>query len=205
MVLRRSSGVVENSDPAASDYYSALFERFVETVSRLGPEAAVLDLGPTTPSNITFWAQRGHRVSAVDLVTRLERGTALDLSDIEYGGIVCWNVLTLLPEDRARQIVADLRSVLVPGGAIFAVFDGDGRTDPPSIRYRIVSESRLAFTPTDWPQQPRPVSTHEIDRFFDAMKPRQLTVMRHGSRESIAQRPVDRRGQMVGFGEPWPE
>ncbi len=205
MVLRRQGRALENTELAASDYHSVLFERFARTVSRLGAEFPVLDLGPTTPSNITFWAQRGHRVSALDLAARLERGTALGLSEVEYGGIVCWNLLTLLSKERARQTVADLRAVLVPGGAIFAIFDGDGRTDPPSLRYRIVSESRLAFASTDWPRPPRPVSTHEIDGFFEEMKPRQLTVMRHGSRESIAQRPIDRRPRMAGFGEPWPE
>ncbi len=193
MVMRRSSRAVENSELTTGEYRSVLFERFVGAIGRIGPEAAILDLGPTTPSNITFWAQRGHRVSAIDLATRLARGGELELSGIEYGGVVCWNVLTLLTKERARQIVATLRSVLVPGGAIFAIFDGDGRADPPSLRYRIVSESRLAFASTVWPQPPRPVSTHEIEGFFDGMKPRQLTVMRHGSRESVGQRPVDRR------------
>ena len=190
MVLRRSSSAAENAEVPSGEYRSAMFERFTGVLSRIGPEAAVLDLGPTTPSNITFWAQRGHRVSAIDLPARLERGGELDLGEIEYGGIVCWNMLMLLSKERARQIVAELRSVLVPGGAIFAIFDGDGGAQPPSIRYRIVTESRLAFASTEWRRQPRAVSTHEIDGFFEGMKPRQLTVMRHGSRESVGQRPV---------------
>ena len=143
MVLRRSSGAAENAALASGEYRSALFERFTGVLSRIGPEAAVLDLGPTTPSNITFWTQRGHRVSAVGLAARLERGSGLDLGEIEYGGIVCWNVLTLLSRERARQVVADLRSVLVPGGAIFAIFDGDGRAEPPSLRYRITPGFRI--------------------------------------------------------------
>ena len=54
MVLRRSSGAAENAALASGEYRSALFERFTGVLSRIGPEAAVLDLGPTTPSNITF-------------------------------------------------------------------------------------------------------------------------------------------------------
>lgn len=204
MALRPSSRTVENPQITGSEYRSALFERFVGAVARIGSDAPVLDLGPTTPANITFWAERGHRVSAMDLASRLERRGELNLDRVEYGGIVCWNVLALLSKERARQIVADLRAVLVPGGAIFAIFDGDGRAEPPSLRYRIVTDSRLAFSATEWPQRPRAVSTHEIDGFFDGMKPRQLTVMRHGSRESVGQRPVDRRPRMAGFGEPWP-
>lgn len=204
MALRRSSRTVESSEPADSEYRSALFERFVGALTRIGPAARVLDLGPTTPANITFWAERGHRVSAIDLAARLERGDELDLSGVEYGGVVCWNVLALLSKERARQTVADLRAALVPGGAIFAIFDGDGRAEPPSLRYRIVTESRLAFSVTELPQRPRAISTHEIDGFFEGMKPRQLTVMRHGSRESVGERAVDRRRRMAGFGEPWP-
>ena len=202
MAMRRLSLAAEDTEFTSGEYRSLLFERFVAAVARIGPDAAILDLGPTTPSNITFWAHRGHRVSAIDLAARLERGGEFDLSGIKYGGIVCWNMLTLLSKERARQVVAELRSVLVPGGAIFAVFDGDGHVQPPSLRYRIVSESRLGFASTDWPRLPRPISTHEIDRFFKGMKPRQLTVMRHGSRESVGQRPV---GPAASDGEPWPQ
>ena len=81
MVLRRSSGAAENAALASGEYRSALFERFTGVLSRIGPEAAVLDLGPTTPSNITFWTQRGHRVSAVGLAARVSNVAAGSTSE----------------------------------------------------------------------------------------------------------------------------
>lgn len=182
-------GIDESRKIDSGDYRSALFESFVGGLERLGSEAPILDLGPTTPDNLVFWATRGHRVAAVDLAARLGRGAPIDPDPGPYGGVLCWNTLALLDRDECASLIEKLRRSLLPGGYLFAIFDGDGRTKPPPLRYRIGGESRLRFEPIDWPTAPRAVPTNEIESLLEGLRPTRLTVMRHGSREALGQKP----------------
>lgn len=174
-------------------YTSTLFERFVDAVTQHGQGSEVLDLGPTTAENLMFWVGRGHRLAAVDLYARYQAGETLGLEGRGFAGILAWNLLSALPADVAATIAGELRELLVPGGAIFAIFDGDGRRPPPPVRYRIVNESRLRFEPNPTVDEMRPVSTNEIDELLHGLGPARLSVMRHGSREVLGQRPAPRR------------
>ena len=173
----------------AADYRSALFERFVDVVERLGTISRVLDLGPTTPGNLNFWTGRGYSYSVQDVVGREARGESCDFGAADLGGVLCWNTLSLLPADRAAETVSELYRRLLPGGALFAIFDGDGRATPPLLRYRIRDAARLHLEPTLGEHVPRPVSTAEIERLLAPFKPTRVTVMRHGSREALGQIP----------------
>ena len=174
------------------DYASALFQRFCEMMDRLGPRARLLDLGPSTPENVVYWARRGHAVAALDYIGHHANGSEHPLERFEdghFGGILGWTVLSHLPSDEAIQLMGQLERVIQPGGLLFAIFDGDGQQVPPARRYRIVSGARLAFEPIDR-NAPRPVVTGEIEVLFHAFKPARLTVMRHGSREALGSFPL---------------
>lgn len=186
---RKHSQDTEEAAPLArGEYNSALFEAFVAGVDRLDPAAAVLDLGPSAPENLMFWLRRGRDVAALDLEAREIAERPLELSDKRFGGILCWNVLSLLSRARARAAAAALHSVLEPGGYLFAIFDGDGRQAPPSRRYRIVREGRLRFEPFGQATR-RAVSTSEISSLMEGLRATRVTVMRHGSREALGQVP----------------
>jgi hypothetical protein len=173
----------------AADYRSALFERFVESVERLGPSARVLDLGPATPTGLNFWTGRGFSVSVLDMITRTDRGTPFELGAPDLGGVLCWNALAVLSRERAAELLAALRQRMVPGAVLFAIFDGDGRALPPSLRYRLVDEARLRLEPDAEGHPRRAVSTAEIDALLAPFKPSRVTVMRHGSREAMGHVP----------------
>ncbi|NKB88646.1 MAG: hypothetical protein GKS06_10540 [Acidobacteria bacterium] len=176
----------------ATDYRSALFERFVDSVQRLGTSTRILDLGPATPVGLNFWTSRGFSVSMHDLVTREDSGAPFDFGRADLGGVLCWNGLAALDRERAAELVAALRARLVPGGVLFAIFDGDGRTVPGAFSYRICDASRLRIEPTAGGVRPRAVSTAEIDSLLSGFKPTRVTVMRHGSREALGHVPDER-------------
>ena len=177
----------------AADYPSALFERFVQGVERLGPSTRVLDLGPASPAGLNFWTGRGFSVSLHDLVTRPDDGGHFDFGAADLGGVLCWNSLTVLSRERAAELVAAVRPRLVPGGLLFAIFDGDGRTVPPPLLYRVSDANRLRLEPSRMGNAPRAVSTAEIDRLLASFRPTRVTVMRHGSREALGHVPAQPR------------
>lgn len=173
----------------AADYRSALFERFFESVERLGTAYRVLDLGPATPEGLNFWTSRGFSLTVHDAVTRPDEQRAFEFGEADLAGALCWNALSMLSRERAQQFVTALRARLVPGGVIFAIFDGDGRTVPPPLVYRVADTHRLRLEPLDTDQRPRAVSTAEIERLLDGFSPTRVTVMRHGSREALGHVP----------------
>ena len=177
----------------AADYRSALFARFVETVERLGPSTRVLDLGPATPTGLNFWTGRGFSVSMHDLATRPDTGAPFEFGAQDLSGVLCWNALSALSRERAAELIAAVRSRLVPGGVLFAIFDGDGRAAPPALRYTIRDEGRLRLEPVVSQDPRRAVSTAEIDALLASFKPSRVTVMRHGSREALGHVPGARR------------
>lgn len=176
---------------SAGEYDSGLFADLTALVERLGRDVGILDLGPTTPANLMFWLRRGHRVTARDYLARRHRGAhGLVLeSGQRFGAIVTWNVFSFLPRSDARTLMAELQGYLMPGGGLFAIFDGDGRRVPPTVRYRIVGEGRLAVEEGRFAAVPRAVSTSEIEALLGNLPTTRISVMRHGSRESLARRP----------------
>lgn len=173
----------------ASDYRSELFQSFAESVGALKSDLPVLDLGPANSDNLMFWIRRGRPVTARDLGALARRGEALDLDGRRFGGVVCWNALALIPESVAAEAVKALVAALVPGGQLFAIFDGDGRSEPDAVRYRILDDGRLRFEPADGSASPRPVATREIQRLLEPFRPARTTVLRHGAREALGQIP----------------
>ncbi|MFW6198418.1 MAG: hypothetical protein ACOC5E_01200 [Acidobacteriota bacterium] len=194
--MRRSEqreGVARSPAPSisAGEYESGLFADLTAIVERLGRHVDILDLGPTTPANLMFWVRRGHRVTARDYLARRgrsDRGLVLG-PDQSFGAIVAWNVLSFLPRSDARTLMAELQGYLMPGGGLFAIFDGDGRRVPEAVRYRIVDEGRLAFAGVDLGVAPRAVPTSEIEALLGSLPTARISVMRHGSREALARRP----------------
>lgn len=124
----------------------------------------VLDLGATSPANIRFFTERGHKcysedvlVASLDpaLATQEESGKRiLDdkrfLSDnlvypsAQFDIIFCWNLPDYLDESLVKPVVDRLWSVLKPGGMLLAFFHTkDAGPDAPCYRYHIVGGDTL--------------------------------------------------------------
>jgi SAM-dependent methyltransferase len=124
----------------------------------------VLDLGSTSPANIRFFTERGHRIYSEDLltaatdpelVTKDEQGnTVLDsrkfLADnlvypaAHFDYVLCWNLPDYLDESLVKPVVGRLWSVLKPGGMLLAFFHTrDAGPDTPCHRFHIVGGDTL--------------------------------------------------------------
>ncbi len=124
----------------------------------------VLDLGSTSPSNIRFFTERGHKIYSEDLlvsstepglVTKDEEGkVVLDsrkfLADnlvypaAHFDVVLCWNLPDYLDESLVRPVMGRLWSVLKPGGMLLAFFHTkDAGPDSPCYRFHILDKDAL--------------------------------------------------------------
>ena len=124
----------------------------------------VLDLGATSPSNIRFFTERGHKIYSEDLlvastepslVAKDEEGkVVLDsrkfLADnlvypaAHFDVVLCWNLPDYLDESLVRPVMGRLWSVLKPGGMLLAFFHTkDAGPDSPCYRFHILEKDAL--------------------------------------------------------------
>jgi len=124
----------------------------------------VLDLGSTSPANIRFFTEGGHKIYSEDLlvasteahlVTKDEQGNViLDsrrfLADnlvypaAHFDVVLCWNLPDYLDESLVRPVMGRLWSVLKPGGMLLAFFHTkDAGPDSPCYRFHIMGKDVL--------------------------------------------------------------
>jgi SAM-dependent methyltransferase len=146
-LTRRSSGLGELS-------------RMWESVEAL----CVLDLGSTSPGNIRYFTERGHKIYSEDLLTastdpellsKDEQGHAvldsrrflaenLVYPAARFDVIFCWNLADYLDEGLVKPVVGRLWSVLKPGGMLLAFFHTrDAGPDAPCHRFHILGPDTL--------------------------------------------------------------
>lgn len=124
----------------------------------------VLDLGATSPANIRYLTERGHKIYSEDvllastdpsLVMKDEEGkTVLDskrfLEDTlaypaaHFDAVLCWNLPDYLDESVVKPVIGRLWSVLKPGGMLLAFFHTrDAGPDAPCYRYHMIGTDTL--------------------------------------------------------------
>jgi SAM-dependent methyltransferase len=145
-MTRRSSGMGEIS----------------RTLSQEG--LCVLDLGATSPNNIRYFTDRGHKpysedvlLSSIDpsLVTKDDEGKPvlderrflaenLVYPAAHFDVIFCWNLADYMDESLVKPVVGRLWSILKPGGLLLAFFHTkDAGPDAPCYRYHILNNDTL--------------------------------------------------------------
>ena len=164
--FRSSSGSAQRETPEAAQKLTRRSSGLGE-LSRLWDSEmplCVLDLGSTSPSNIRFFTERGHKIYSEDLlvastepqlVTKDEQGNVvLDsrkfLADnllypaAHFDVVLCWNLPDYLDESLVRPVMGRLWSVLKPGGMLLAFFHTkDAGPDSPCYRFHIVEKDVL--------------------------------------------------------------
>src|SRR6266852_374746 len=124
----------------------------------------ILDLGSTSPANIRYCTERGHKIYSDDLlvsstdpslVTKDETGkTVLDSKRFleenlvfpaaQFDIVLCWNLPDYLDESLVKPVVGRLWSLLKPGGSLLAFFHTqEAGPDAPCYRYHIVGLDTL--------------------------------------------------------------
>jgi len=146
-LTRRSSGLAE-------------LAKVLETDDTL----CVLDLGYTSPANIRYFTERGHKIYSEDLLlsstdpdllTRDELGNAaldskrfltenLAFPSGQFDLVLCWNLPDYLDETLVKPVVGRFWTLLKPGGMLLAFFHTrEAGPDAPCYRYHIVGPDTL--------------------------------------------------------------
>jgi SAM-dependent methyltransferase len=128
----------------------------------------ILDLGSTSPGNIRYFTEHGHKSYSEDLllasldpalVTKDDEGNRvldekrflaenLVYPNAHFDVVFCWNLADYMDESLVKPVVARLWSALKPGGMLLAFFHTrDAGADAPCYRYHILGSDLLEMHP----------------------------------------------------------
>lgn len=189
-VSRRSSGLQE-------------FTRLIKTDEVL----TLLDLGPTSASNITYLTGLGHKLHSEDVLEAAAdpsyRTNAPDGSvavDVErflkenlvfgekkFDAVLCWDIPDYLPEPLVKPMIERLHSVLKPGGMVLGFFHTrDAGPNAPYCRYHIAGADVLDMQPVDHFRLQRVFNNRHIETLFQSFKSLKFFLARDYLREVLA-------------------
>ena len=128
----------------------------------------VLDIGSTSPTNISFFTERGHKIYSEDLLAA-STDPALAIRDeqdnptldskkflsenLVFGAsqfdlVLCWNLADYLDESLVKPVVGRLWSVMKPGAMLLAFFHTkESGPDAPCYRFHITGSDMLEMQP----------------------------------------------------------
>ncbi|HWC20049.1 MAG TPA: hypothetical protein VG498_23750 [Terriglobales bacterium] len=157
--FRRGSSTVEEQAAQAAEAGSRRSSGLAELTRLLkGSEGlAILDLGPTSPANITHFTNLGHRVYNEDVLLASQNpeykskdpgsgGLNVDkflsenlvFRNVKFDAVLCWDIPDYLAEPLVKPMVERVASVLNPKGYLLAFFHTkDAGPDAPYYRYHI--------------------------------------------------------------------
>ena len=169
-VLRRSTG----------------FSEFLKWMAR--EEAlSVLDLGSTSPANITFFIGLGHRFHQED-VLRLSSDKSLIVAngqgentfDVdrfldenlrferqEFDAVMFWDLADYLPEPLVKPVIERIHVGMKPGAILFSFFHTkDAGAQVPFYRYNIASKDTLEMQPSTPYKLQRVFNNRHVENLF---------------------------------------
>jgi hypothetical protein len=169
-ITRRSTGFIE----------------FIRAISR-DEGLKILDLGSTSPANITFMTGLGHRFHQED-VLRLANDKALLVSngdggmtiDVErflrqnvnfprdaFDAVMFWDLADFLPEPLVKPLIERIHVALKPGGTMLAFFHTkDAGPDAPFYRYNIQAKDTLELQPVRGFKLQRVFNNRHVENLF---------------------------------------
>ncbi|HET9741190.1 MAG TPA: class I SAM-dependent methyltransferase [Terriglobales bacterium] len=124
---------------------------------------AILDLGPTSPANITHFTGLGHRVYNEDVLLaaqnpdyklRNDQGGGINVDrffqenlvfrNVKFDAVLCWDIPDYLAEPLVKPMIERIASVMNPKGYLLAFFHTkDAGPDAPYYRYQISGPDTL--------------------------------------------------------------
>jgi hypothetical protein len=166
----------------------------------------VLDLGATSPANISFLTERNIRVYNVDVLrsakdpavlTRLADGPEqvdtdkffsenLAYPEGHFDAILCWDAADYLPEELVNPLVERLQVLLKPKGSLLAFFHTkDAGVDLPYCHYHIVQPDVLEIEEGGKLRLQRVFNNRHIENLFKDFSSRKFFLGRDNMREVI--------------------
>jgi hypothetical protein len=209
----RRTGVVES--PRVATTASQRRSNGLKDFLWLMPEAAeprLLDLGPVAQSTISFFTDRGFRISIEDLVrsrsefeAEIEKerredpsaepadpaalaarflSTNLGFEPESFHGILAWDAFDFLETEMLEPLAARLHELLAPGGVLLAAFHDSAEVE--SVQYRVRDTETVDLVPPRHPHAIRHVfQNREILALFAGFRSSRTYVGRDHLREAL--------------------
>ncbi|MGH9492393.1 MAG: SAM-dependent methyltransferase [Terriglobales bacterium] len=166
----------------------------------------VLDLGPTSPTNIARLTGLGHKVYNEDVLlastapayaARAEDGKPtiaverfltenLTYTTTLFDAVLCWDIPDYLPEAVVRPAIERLHRVTKTGGVLLAFFHTrDAGPDAPYYRYHIVGDDALELQQGPRFRLQRVFNNRNIEQLFRDFASIKFFLARDNVREVI--------------------
>ena len=203
----QESSVRKDAPAARTSRRSIGLGEFMRTLKVGGSEKlCILDLGPTSPSNIAFLTEHGLRVFNEDILRACKdpaylakQGDGTERFDLEkflsenlaypenqFDAILCWDATDYLPEELVRPVVDRIYAMLKPHGTLLAFFhDKDAGPDTPYYRYHIVQSDTLEMEPKPSLRLQRVFNNRHVENLFANFASRKFFLGRDNFREVV--------------------
>ncbi len=180
---------------------------FMRNLSGSGEQKlCVLDLGPTSPTNITLLTELGVRVFNEDVLRESqdssyavvqEDGSTqidparffaenMDYSAGQFDAILFWDIADYLPETLVKPLVERLQTMLKPKGHLLAFFHTkDAGAESLYSRHHIVQKDTLELEPIQGFKLQRIFNNRHIENLFKDFASRKFFLGRDNIREVL--------------------
>jgi SAM-dependent methyltransferase len=169
----------------------------------------ILDLGPTSPTNIALFTGLGHKVYNEDLLLAstdrsflkkdAEGKEALDVAafyadnlnfrSTEFDAILAWDIADYLPEPLVKPMVERIAEVMRPRGVLLGFFHTrDAGPDAPHYRYHIVGKDALELQRGSQFRLQRVFNNRHIENLFTGFDSLKFFLARDNVREVLVVR-----------------
>ncbi len=149
----------------------------------------VLDIGPTSPTNINFLTNMGQSIYMSDLVPEAHKSEwftksenvdeplkfnvdsflahNLNFSGREFDLVLLWTTLDYLPEPAVGPVVERLQECMRPGGKVLALFHNkNGNAKMPFCRYHLTDTDEIEMQESAAIPLQRVYTNRNIEKVF---------------------------------------
>ena len=167
------------------------------------PGLRILDLGPTSPTNIQYLTRLGHNLHNEDvliaasepgLVIRKEDAITLDVQRFfkenlnfkgeKFDAVLFWDIGDFLPEPLVKPLVERLQSAMRDGGLLLGFFHTqEAGAQAPYHRYHIKGKEMLELQPVPRFRLQRVFNNRHIENLFTGFHALKFFLARDAIRE----------------------
>ncbi|MGC2111736.1 MAG: SAM-dependent methyltransferase [Candidatus Korobacteraceae bacterium] len=162
------------------------FNEFIRAISR-EEGLKVLDLGSTSPANITFMTGLGHRFHQEDvlrlasdkslIIPNGDGGNTVDVDRFfrenlnfgreDFDAVMFWDLADFLAEPLVKPLIERIQVAMKPGGILLAFFHTkDAGPNAPFYRYNIAAKDTLELQPVRAFRLQRVFNNRHVENLF---------------------------------------